>query len=330
MKIEGLGEFALIERISRTLNMQPSRDIVLGIGDDTAVWQGKNEQYLATTDSLIEGVHFSPGTSTWREIGWKALAVNISDIAAMGGIPHYALLSLGLPPDTDVENVDALCYGFNDIDAEYDVAVVGGNISSAPVVMINVTLIGSAPDGILTRSAAVVGDKIAVTGCVGQSAAGLKMLTSGLIFDDETTTFLRNAHVRPLPRVAEGRILVKNGVKTAIDLSDGLLSDLTHILKASSLAAEVCIHKLPIHTIVRGRFGDDAVRLALSGGEDYELLFTAQEDIVEQVRNIMSTQLTVIGEIVVGERGSIALLDENRKRIEFRELGWDHFDSGKR
>ena len=305
MEISELGEFGLIERITKIIGGQPDQGLILGIGDDAAAWNAESAIQLATTDSLIQDVHFTFRNATWRELGWKALAINISDIAAMGGIPRRALLSLGLPSDAEISDIEELCRGLKEIADEYDVQIVGGNVSSASVVMINVSLIGTASDSLLTRSNAVVGEKVAVIGYLGQSAAGLKMLNDGLEFDPETTAFLRNSHLCPHPLVTEGQILVECGVKTAIDLSDGLLSDLGHICNASNTAARLWIDKLPIHPMVLASFSKESLKLALSGGEDYGLLFTANTEILDKVYDVMSTRVAVIGEVESGETGQM-------------------------
>jgi thiamine-monophosphate kinase len=327
MKVGELGEFGLIELIAETVGKASRRDLILGIGDDTAAWHTDGSVQLGTTDILIQNVHFTLDIANWKELGWKALAVNISDIAAMGGTPSFAMVSLGLPPETDVDNVIELYRGMKEIASKFDVDIVGGNISRAPVVIIDVSLIGKASDALLTRSAAVPGDQIAVTGYLGLSAAGLKMLKSGRKLDAKTTAFFREAHLRPRPRVAEGQILVQHGVRAAIDVSDGLLSDLTHICKASRIGAKLWINKLPIHALLKAAFKKESLRLALSGGEDYELLFTARSEVIDKLTEIMSSPVTVIGEIVSGDPGQVTLLDEQGKAVKWDERGWDHFKS---
>ena len=330
MKVWELGEFGLIELIAKTVGKCSRSDLVLGIGDDTAAWRTEKSVQLATTDILIQDVHFTLNVATWRELGWKALAVNISDIAAMGGTPSFALVSLGFPPETEVNNVIELYHGMKELAKKFNVDIVGGNISRAPVVILDVSLIGKASGNLLTRSVAAPGDQIAVTGYLGQSAAWLRMLKSGLKFDRKTTAFLREAHLRPQPRVAEGQILVQHGVRAAIDLSDGLISDLTHICKASRVGAKVWIDKLPIHELLKASFKKEVRGLALSGGEDYELLFTTKSRVITELTNIMSTPITVIGEILSDASGQITLLDEQGKVVKWTEHGWDHFKSPRR
>jgi len=324
MKVWELGEFGLIELIAEIVGKASRKDIVLGIGDDASVWRTESSIQIGTTDILIQDVHFTLKTTTWRDLGWKALAINISDIAAMGGKPSYALVSLGLPPETEVDSVAELYQGLMEIATKFDVDICGGNISSAPVAIINLSVIGEASHNILTRSAALPGDQIAVSGCLGQAAAGLKMLRAGLEFDSETTAFLREAHLRPRPRVAEGQILVQNGVRAAIDISDGLVSDLAHISKASHVGAKVWVHRLPIHPLVSAAFKEESLGLALSGGEDYELLFTAKSDVIERVKGLMPSPVTVIGEILSGEPGQVTLYNERGQVVEWNEQGWEH------
>jgi len=324
MKVSELGEFGLIEVLSEIVSRgKKDLPIVAGIGDDAAAWRSDAATLLATTDTLVQGVHFTHRCS-WKELGWKAITINLSDIAAMGGIPQYALVSLSLPGDTEVDDVARLYHGLAEAANEFDVAVVGGNISNASLVVINITVIGQAQtEGILTRSAAIPGDLIAVTGYLGSSAAGLKMLDHDLQFDPETMAFLRNAHLQPQPRIAEGKILVKKGVRAAIDISDGLVADLGHLCEASRVGATLKIDLIPVHSRVRDISPEDYIRFALTGGEDYELLFAASEKIIDDLRNSIDLPLSIIGEITrdVG----VNLFDEEGKPFTIDEAGWEHF-----
>jgi thiamine-monophosphate kinase len=301
----------------------------VGISDDAAAWYSDASTQLATVDSLIQDVHFSLSTISWKELGWKALAVNLSDIAAMGGVPEYALVSLALPEDTEVEDVVALYEGMIDLAQRFQVAIVGGDTCKSPVVAITISVLGSRQDkNILRRSAARPGDKIAVTGYLGSAAAGLEMLTSKLNFSPEVTSYLRDAFCRPQPRLAEGQLLVKQGVTTAIDISDGLLSDLHHICQASHVSARVEVARLPIQSMVRDNFGERALKLALGGGEDYELLFTASTEVIDRVKEEISCPVTIIGEITAGKPGEVSLLDNSGNPINIHEAGWEHFKTG--
>ena len=325
MKVSELGEFGLIELLAKIVG-RAGGDVLVGIGDDAACWRSDASIQLATSDALIQDVHFTLRTTTWRELGWKALAVNLSDIAAMGGLPQYALVSLGLPGDTEVESVTELYEGMAELAHLFNVAIVGGDVVAAPIVVLSLAVVGATQtDHIITRSAAAPGERIAVTGYLGASAAGLAMLKSGLEFDKEIVTSLREAHLKPNPRVVEGQNLARHGVKAAIDLSDGLVSDLSKLCKASGVGARLFIDQIPVHHLVRHSFGDDAINLALSGGEDYELLFTASSEVISQVREAMPYPMTVIGEIVAEEAGKVRLFDEHGNEVKLEKEGWEHF-----
>jgi len=334
MKVSELGEFGLIELLAdivdRTKNPQDSswQRLLIGIGDDAAAWQGDSSIQLATTDSLIQDTHFDLNITTWEELGWKAIAVNLSDIAAMGGIPKYALISLALPGELETDCISSLYQGMAQIANQFGVAIIGGNIASASRTMITVTVLGSLESkSALTRSAAVPGDQVAVTGYTGLSAAGLKMLKQKLSFDAETSRLLRRAHLQPTPRINEGQVLLRHGVKAAIDISDGLIADLTHICKASKVSARINKDSVPIHPILQSNFKSDCQQLALSGGDDYELLFTASSQIINQVKQTTSCPVTVIGEITEGTPGQVTLIDAAGKSIPWRQGGWEHFKS---
>lgn len=330
MKVSELGEFGLIDLIAGIIGRPEGDSLLIGIGDDAAVWSVEGGLQLSTIDSLIEGVHFALATTSWRDLGWKSLAVNLSDIAAMGGRPRYALVSLGLPGDTDVESVVDFYHGMIELARRFDVQIAGGDTVGAPEVVINVTATGEARDenSIMTRSAAKPGDAIAVTGSLGASAAGLAMIRQELSFDAETTSVLRAAHTKPNPRVTEGLTLARHGVKAAMDISDGLAGDLEKLCKASGVSARIYAERIPIHPAVRRSLGDEALELALSGGEDYELLFTAPAKIIGDIEGETVCPVTIIGEIVTG--AGISILDADGNEIPLGEEGWDHFSAGKR
>lgn len=304
------------------------RNLLIGIGDDSAAWKCRGLVQLATTDCLIQNVHFDLNISTWEELGWKSIAVNLSDIAAMGGIPQYVLVSLALPDDMEVECISGLYQGMVDIGNRFEVAIVGGNISAARDVMISITVMGVLKDKkALMRSAARVGEQVALTGYTGLSAAGLRMLSQNLSFDNETSRSLREAHLKPVPRVREGQALLRCGIKAAIDISDGLIADLSHICEASKVSAIIRQELVPIHSSLRTYFKDDCQQLALGGGEDYELLFTAPSSVIEKVNKALSCPITVIGEITRGMSGQVKLVDAAGNSIPLQRAGWEHFKS---
>jgi thiamine-monophosphate kinase len=325
MKVSELGEFGLIDLLAKMAVSGQDEQLLIGIGDDAAAWKGDASIQLATVDSFIQDVHFPSGVASWKELGWKAMAVNLSDIAAMGGLPRYALVSLAFPDNTEVEDVIALYAGMLDLSQQGGVVIIGGNISRAPIVVITITILGSSQKKhILTRSAAKPGELVAVTGELGAAAAGLEMLTKGLKLDSQTTARFRGAFLHPYPRISEGQILVDQGVKTAIDLSDGLLSDLNQICHSSQVSARVEVERVPIEPMVKAHFGDKALEMALSGGEDYELLFTGKVETVNRVKRKAACPITVIGEIVAGREG-VTLVDKQGNRVDVGRVGWEHF-----
>jgi len=332
MRLSELGEFGLIDLI-RTASARyqnpgrtPWRDLLLGIGDDAAAWQTGNRIQLATTDTLVQSVHFDLALITWEELGWKALAVNLSDIAAMGGIPKYALLSLVLPAALDVKDISEFIDSITHMAAEFGVAIVGGNVATAANVVITITIIGcSQGRTMLERSTASPGEQIAVTGYMGLSAAGLEMLKGRTVSDPDARNILRQAHLKPVPRVKEGQILIEQGVMTAIDISDGLVADLGHICESSKVSAKINIDQVPVHPAVTAHF-TDYQELALSGGEDYELLFTADKAVVARAKQALSCPVTVIGSITKEELPTRVLVVDNRGTIvSCQKKGWDHF-----
>ncbi len=326
MKVSELGEFGLIELLANILG-SPGEDVLVGIGDDAAAWHNDASIQIATTDALIENVHFTLSNTSWRELGWKALAVNLSDIAAMGGLPRYAIVSLGLPGDAEVDSLSELYKGMAELARLFNVNIIGGDVVAAPVVMLSLSVMGTA-ENILTRSAAVPRDQIAVTGLLGASAAGLKVIQRRLRLDNETYSSLREAHVKPYPRPVEGQILSRNEVKAAIDISDGLIGDLAKLCKASGVGARLFADEIPIHPLVRTNFKDDSLSLALTGGEDYELLFTGSIEAVAKVKGLMPCPVTVIGEITSNEPGRVRIFDKHGDEVKFKMEGWEHFAPG--
>lgn len=336
MKVSELGQFGLIDRLAQMVEAARDeratswRNLVDGIGDDCAVWRPEGLNVLAKVDCQVQNVHFKFDLVSWEDLGWKALAVNLSDIAAMGGRPRYALVSLGLPLETRVEDVEALYRGLLALARQSGTAVVGGNVSGSDVVFVDVNLSGVTgnPQGrYLTRSAAKAGDQVAVTGWLGSAAAGLAMLSGKLNVEPPVAQFLRESFARPQPRLEEGLVLVEKGVRCALDISDGLLADLGHICQSSRVGAVIKSDLLPIRPEVRQTFGDSSLEMALGGGEDYQLLFAAPEKIVAGVRAASPYPVTVIGEIRAESPGEIRVIGPGGKSYRPQRTGWDHFKS---
>lgn len=338
MQLKEVGEFGLIDRIQSRLSFS-HRDIIKGIGDDAAVTQiGEGKLLLSTSDILIENVHFDANLISAHHLGRKAMAVNISDIAAMGGNPRFFLISLGLPPQLSVEFIDQFINGLLESAESFRTYAIGGDTSLSPErLVINITVLGEILPGYqVYRNGAKVGDQIFVTGNLGDSALGLTILKSK---DNRSTVngieghvkALVERHCNPTPRVTEGALIAGNRIASSmIDISDGLISDLEHICIESSVGARIWIQNLPLSQTYQEccrEFTDNPVDLALSGGEDYELLFTVEKGKVgtlDKISSEFNTKLTHIGEIVEKDNGITALTDRG-ERYTVKRKGFDHF-----
>lgn len=334
MLVKDLGEFGLIERLNAMVTRErggPDNGaafafrLLVDTGDDTAAWQAEAATELATTDTVVEGIHFTRATTPWRDLGWKALAANISDIAAMGGQPLYALITLGLPPETAVAAIEELYRGLLDIGNRYGAAIVGGDLVRAPVLFVTVALTGLRAGPPLRRDTARPGDQVAVTGRLGNSGGGLKLLLAGQDTPERAADFLIQAHRRPEPAVAAGQILAQAGVLTAMDVSDGLADDLSKLCLASGVAARIYAGRMPIHPLLRTAFPGESLALALHGGEDYVLLFTAPPAVMAKTMPLLDKGAAVIGEVTAGPAGQVTLVDTEGGAAVIGRAGWDHF-----
>ncbi|PPD57350.1 thiamine-phosphate kinase [Dehalogenimonas etheniformans] len=328
MKASKTGEFALIDRIISEINkVKPGEwnSLVSGIGDDAAVIRSRSRYQVATTDCLVENVHFKKSFLDWNALGWKALAINLSDIAAMGGLPKYAVVSLAIPLNTDVEDVVRLYKGMLEAASESGTVIAGGNISRASEIAVHAAVIGEVParGKVLLRSKAKKGDLIAVTGRLGAAAAGLRTLGGSLHPSRNDADILEKAFWYPQPRIDVGRILVKSGIHCGMDISDGLVADLGHILEMSRVGARIEAARVPVHPSV-AVLGFEGLKLALTSGEDYELLFTGKKEAIEKVAAEACCPITIIGEITRGA-GKLDVLDNDGKNIPFENGGWHHF-----
>jgi len=318
MKIKKIGgEFGLIERIKSKINHY-SKDVVVGIGDDAAVLNyDKDNCLLFTTDTLVENDHFSLKYSTPEQIGMKAIEQNVSDIAAMGGLPKYALVSLALPNGIDAEFVDRVYDGISKKSRRYKLNIVGGNITHSKEIVVNVALIGFVEKRLLAlRSGAKISDLVFCSGNVGKSSAGLELLRSGL------NGVSIKSHLEPKCRLDLARKLVKIGINSMIDVSDGVGSEVNHICKQSNVGAIIHADKIPISksTIIDSKkIKKDSIDLALYGGEDFELVFTADKS---KFKKLKKYDATAIGEIVDKTYG--VKLIKNNKKYDI-ESGFDHF-----
>ncbi|CAM5244158.1 thiamine-phosphate kinase [Rhodanobacter lindaniclasticus] len=320
-------EFDLIELI-RQHSAQARDDVRVGIGDDAAVLAVPAGQELAVAiDTLVEGVHFPRGTEP-ADIGWKALAVNLSDLAAMGATPAWALLGLTLP-QADRGFVEAFVDGFSQLARAHRLALVGGDTTRGPLT-VSVAVHGFVPPGkALTRQGARVGDAVLVTGTLGDAAAGLDVLRQPRRDDDGRgglRDFLVERLNRPVPRLAAG-LALREQAHACIDVSDGLLADLGHICAASGVGAEIDAALLPRSSALLDLVDDaTALRFALGGGDDYELCFCVPPQRLSQVQADLSRLgcgVTRIGRIVAGE--GVRVRGHDGGWLEPGTPGWEHF-----
>jgi thiamine-monophosphate kinase len=334
MKLKEIGEFGFIERFTPLFNSLLHEN-QLGIGDDCAIIPAnETEDWLVTTDLLMEGVHFLRDAITPQQLGYKSLAVNLSDIAAMGGTPTGSFLSFAIPEGLDVNYLDAFMSGYHELSAKYGVPLLGGDTTkSLKHFAINVCVMGKCPKGTARkRSMAQVGDLVCVTGHLGDSAAGLKIVLDQPDLSDDGHKHLIEKHHKPEPQLSEGLFLADfAGTHAMMDISDGIASDLKHILKASGKAATIEIEKLPISGTLKNMAAAqqwNAVELAASGGEDYELLVTVAphdlETIQQQFAECFGKPLYQIGEITEGE-ARITWKKDGRE-IDFGKSGFNHFE----
>lgn len=331
-------EFELIQQIKHNLNMAPV-DLIRGIGDDCAVIKKDDDSvFLISTDCLVETVHFERKYFSFIELGKKTMSVNLSDIAAMGGVPLYAFVTLGVPSDVDEGEIHDLYTGMQQVAAEFSTGIVGGDTSRSPkTFFVSLTVVGVAKNGqYKLRSEAKVGDGIYVSGHIGSSAVGLKLLQKKKVQENH---FIK-AHKNPRPRLQLGQLLGEaSSVHSMIDLSDGLLQDLAHILNASQVAAEIQYEALPLEddfAEVCRSVGLVPEETALTGGEDYQLLFTMDDAAAEALSQSLVAKrfkITRIGTILAKDLvpkvaqplpARIRIL-KNGKELKPTQLGYDHF-----
>jgi thiamine-monophosphate kinase len=322
MRLKELGERRVISRIRRAFS-EPRTDILIGIGDDAALVKTPGS-LLLTTDILVEDEDFRRAVHPPRLLGRKALNVNLSDIAAMGGRPLHALVGMAIPGDLEESWLRKFMAGFRSAAREAKVALVGGDLSRADQVMISVTVTGEAMSPV-TRSGARPGDWIFVSGTLGDAAQGFRLVEEGgLKAKGRGVRPLIRAFLDPVPRLELGALLARRKLASAmIDISDGLSVDLAHICEESGVGAEIDASRVPISPALR-RFSKDPLARALNGGEDFELLFSVRPAKLATVRKLSSRfKLTMIGRVTAGKR--IFLTTPDKKKTPLRAGGFEHF-----
>ena len=333
-----ISESDLVDIIKRRLN--DGGDVLegeVGVGDDAAVLRFDADQIVLTADAMVDGVHFLSESMSWHDIGWKCIVSNQSDIAAMGGQPEHAVLTLAIPATIRVGDLEDILSGVIGALDRYGGRLVGGDTVSSDRIIISVSMTGRLlrDEKPLMRDAARPGQLIAVTGPLGGSAGGLMAMGEAskgnrtARSDDEST--LMEAHYRPNPRVDLAGVIVDAGAECAMDISDGLLLDLERICVASGVDAVVHSDRVPAEPALERAYPAVATELALTGGEDYELVYVAD---AETIANVNAAQpedaapdFGIVGEIVPrrGSDATVTVLDENGSEVEFDAKGWDHF-----
>ncbi|OGS40440.1 MAG: thiamine-phosphate kinase [Euryarchaeota archaeon RBG_13_31_8] len=312
MKIKDIGEFGLIDRITKKPR---NKDVIVGIGDDAAVVKTKKGLQLLTTDTLVEGDHFRREWFSPKQIGMKAIEINVSDVAAMGGNPKYVLVSLALPKDLDINFVDGLYSGMWKTCGDYNIEIIGGNMTHSKQIIVSITLIGEVDENNLClRSSAKSGDFIFVSGQLGNGRAGLRVFQENLKgFEKVKRSYLEpKAHLKSALEVAP----YANSME---DISDGLASELKHICEQSKCGAIIYKDKIPIKDDVRKvakTLDEDEYDYALFGGEDFELVFTVSKNNLKRVKGYL------VGEIT---RNKKVMLSSNGKIKNLTIFGYDHF-----
>jgi len=316
------GEFELIARL--TAKLRQSRRTILGPGDDCAILAPAREPQLVTIDSMVEGVHFKLEWFTPEILGARALTVNLSDIAAMGGFPTACVVNLAIRPGLGARFFDRLYAGLAEAASASGTDIVGGNVTSADALAITITLIGVARRSPLRRDAARPGDEIFVTGTVGDAALGWRIMAGKVRARGSSRRFLMDRFLQPVARLAVGQRLAKiKPAPAAIDISDGLWQDLGHVLERSEVGAEIEAGAIPVSPAYRAVVADN-LEFALSGGEDYELLFCLRPGHSEAaLTRRLGVPIRRIGRIVAGRGARLIGEIGGRKVTAPRLVGWD-------
>jgi thiamine-monophosphate kinase len=331
--LDDLGEFSLIDRIVHRLGVAAARDILVPPGDDAAVWRVEEGcAAVATIDMLAEGNHWRADTMSFGDAGWRAVAANVSDLAAMGATPDYLLVGLALTSEVTLHDIDDLAEGMLESCLAHHVRIAGGDIVRSTTNTISIAAYGhSVPlaehrSPLLRRDRARPGDRVAVSGSLGASAAGFVLIEAGRQAEPGAEVLLR-AHRRPRARVALGQAAVRAGVACAMDVSDGLMQDLGHIARASNVGIEVAAASLPLEQAAVDLLGAEAaLDLALGGGEDFELVLTGPGDTLKRLDGAAGggVPVSLIGRVVDEHPGEVVVWTDDGEEYEPPRRGWDH------
>ena len=310
-------EKEFINIINKILNKDSNKDLLVGMGDDAAITSKNNEgETVICSDSIVEGVHFNTEYYSYENIGWKSISINISDLASMGASPNFFTVSIGAPKYLNNESFSKIINGIKNCCDTYGGTIVGGDIVSSDKLFISVTAIGKLiTKNYMTRGSAKVGDKIAVTGNLGDSLAGLKLLNN-----NNKNAYLSEKHLMPKPKINESRSLVTSGIKCCMDISDGLHNDLLNICTQSNVSMIINVENIPISKYLIDEYPETYIDIAINGGEDYELLFTIDESKIH-----LQFDYYIIGEICKKNDYEIFYKNKNRKYLPNLKP-WSHFE----
>ncbi len=326
-----MGEVAALKFLAERFRVT-QKEVFTGIGDDSAVADiSEGTSLVVSTDTLVEDVHFRLQQNTARQIGRKAVAVSLSDIGAMGAVPKYLLCSIGCRSDAADEFIKEFSEGVAESCGRFGVFLIGGNLSESKTVFVNMTALGETfKETVIRRRGATLGDLICVTGTLGDSAMGLAAISRGVAEDSDGFRFVVSRHLDPEPRLGFGRSVAQRGiVSSMIDISDGLFSDLEKLTSNFGLGAEIRLDDIPLSPHIRSlslSLGEDPYEFAVSGGEDYEILFTSaaeNSDALKEVSSDCGVSVSEIGRVTRGN--TVRFFDDSGQEVFFGTRGFSHF-----
>ncbi len=307
-------------------NKSKNNNLLVGIGDDGAVFRS-NKFSVQSTDALVENIHFDLSYTSFYNLGWKSIAVNQSDLAAMGSTSKFFLVTIGIPKSVKREDLKELYLGFKDILELYGGEIIGGDLVRSNELFISIVATGFTKTRnnkplVLKRNSAKPEEVLAVTGFIGDSSGGLTVLKKRLKKFD----YLKNAHLKPLPKIKESQIFSKMGIKCCIDISDGLLVDATRISEASNVSIIIDLDKIPVSKELKTAFPDTWKEHVLNGGEDFQLLISGKKELIKKIKDETKLNLTIIGNVEKKSSNFLTILENNIPNYKFLSKGWDHFN----
>ena len=317
---------SFIQSLNKDKGTSKKINILRHIGDDAAVFSNFSETSVFATDAMVDGVHFHSNNCKWIDIGWKCAVSNLSDIAAMGGVPDYALVTIGVSKDYPKDKYLEFSKGINEALGNFDCEVIGGDIVASNNIFINIAIVGHINDkNFLSRNNAQPGDFVYVTGELGGAAGGLDILLNGENNKDKYSKKLIDKHFRPYPRLDISQKIINEKIKCAMDISDGLYTDLEKISIESNVDIRIFLDQVPIDKNLSNYSLDKQIQFSLHGGEDYELIIIGNIDKISSFNKQFNKKGKIIGEIVKKSSDpKITILDKNKKIYKINHHGWDH------